>query len=78
MTPSPQGLIYKWTPAAKLEAAYPEFPDKFSVLYLPSLLAMNAGELRHVAAVIDEGRALAGWDGSGAANPSIPARVLED
>jgi hypothetical protein len=62
---SPQGLIYKWTPAAKLEAAYPEFPDNFSVLYLPSLLAMNAGELRHVAAVIDEGRALAGWDARG-------------
>lgn len=50
-------LIYRWTPTRLLEAAHPEWPDDFSVLNLPSLLSMSGEELRHVAGVIDQGRA---------------------
>ena len=51
-------LIYRWSPNRLLEAAHPEWPDDFSVLNLPSLLSMSGEELRHVAGVIDEARAL--------------------
>ena len=56
MNISPQGRLYKWTPHG-IEAAYPEFPDRFSVLLLPSLQNMSADELRHLVAIVDEGRA---------------------
>lgn len=40
-----------------LEAAWEDDPERWSVLLLPSLLSMTPDELRHVAGVIDEGRA---------------------
>lgn len=57
MTLSPQGRYYRHRPHIGTETAYPEFPDKWSILTNPALQNMSADELRFVAAVIDEARA---------------------